>query len=340
VTIVDDEPVVTANNGVIENDAGESLAGLLDYDMNADGLGTVTLNAPTVTSGGQALVLTSHGSAVVYQVADNDSDGLQELYARADTDGDGQVDDLVFVLAPTTPGADDGAYTLTLHDVIDQPVPTIDLQFTNIFSPNQIDDRVAILDPGGQSALLISAVNPGDDVTDSANFVGIHNNVMNAGESVRYEFGTVDLTAGDATFMTVTDKTLVNDVQLFSFNTGGSPDSFSWVAYKDGAQVGSGTVDPTTLPQGNAGALFPAIHVEGGYDTLEFTVAAGSEFKVGGVTYTEPGDPQDVNLNVAFGGSDADGDPISGTFNVTITSGDGTAEANLIQNLLNSNTVV
>lgn len=340
VTVNDDAPTVTALSGSIENDVGESLAGLVDYDMNADGLGGVTLNAPTVTSDGQPHTLTSNGHTIVYQITDDGGDGLQELKAYADNDGNGfdEGDTLVFTLAPTDAEAADGSYTLTMHDVVDLPVPIISLTFDNIFSPNQIDDRVAIQDStNGPSNLLISAVNDGDKVTDSANFVGIHNNVMNAGETIRYEFGTVDLTSGDATFMTVTEKKLVNDVQLFSFNTGGSPDSFSWIAYKDGAQVGSGSVTPTTLPQGNSGALFPAIHVDGGYDTLEFTVAAGSEFKVGGVTYTELGDPQDVNLNVVFGGSDADGDPISGSFDVTITGGDGTAESNIIQTLLNNN---
>jgi VCBS repeat-containing protein len=343
ITVNDDAPTVAAPSGTIENDVGESLAGLVDYDMNADGLGTVTLNAPTVTSGGQAHTLKSNGHTIVYQITDDGDDGLQELKAYADNDNNGfdEGDTLVFTLAPTAPGASDGSYTLTMNDVVDLPVPIISLAFTNIFSPNQIDDRVAIQDSAdGPSSLLISAVSSGDKVTDSASFVGIHNNVMDGGETIRYEFGTVDLTSGDATFMTVTEKKLVNDVQLFSFDTGGSPDSFSWVAYRDGSEVGSGSVSPTTLPQGNSGALFPAIHVDGGYDTVVFTVSQGSEFKVGGVTYTELGAPEDVNLNVAFGGSDADGDTIGGSFNVTITGGDGTAESNIIQTLLNNNQTV
>jgi hypothetical protein len=139
--------------------------------------------------------------------------------------------------------------------------------------------------------------------------------------------------------MTVTDKALVNDVQLFSFNTGGSPDSFSWVAYKDGVEVGSGTVAPTTLPQGNSGALFPAIHVDNGYDALEVTILSGSEFKVGGVTYTELGSAQDINLNVAFNGADGDGDAFSGAINVVVTAGDGTGDQ-VIQTLLNNNQII
>jgi len=38
---------------------------------------------------------------------------------------------------------------------------------------------------------------------------------------------------------------------------------------------------------------------------------------------------------MTFGGADADGDPISGSFNITITGGDGTAESHILQQLLN-----
>jgi hypothetical protein len=175
--------------------------------IGADEPGQVDLNAPAVTSNGSQLEggLRSHGDTILYAALDTNSDGLEELYGYVETNnqaGYQLADREVFTLAPST-GADghSGDYTLTMNDVVDLPVQSVLLEFTNIFSPNQIDDRLAILDsPNGQSNLLISEVVPDSKVADSASFVGIHNNVMNAGEQIRYEFGTVDLDSNSPTF--------------------------------------------------------------------------------------------------------------------------------------------
>jgi hypothetical protein len=89
------------------------------------------------------------------------------------------------------------------------------------------------------------------------------------------------------------------------------------------------------LPGGNSGALFAPIHVDGGYDTLQYTIAQGSEFKVGGVSYVESGNPRTSTLNVVFGVTDNDGDiPSGGNFDITITAGDGGPDVNTAMQIL------
>jgi large repetitive protein len=326
VVVVDDEPIVTATGGTIENDIGETLTGLLPYDMNADGLGSLTLANPIVTANDQPLVLTSNGHTVVYQLTDENGDGVQELKAYADVDGDGfdEGDTLVFTLAAT--GGAEGSYTLTMHDVVDLPVPTIELSFAGISASGPVDEiNVA-------NKLLISTVDAdADDLNANQGFIGIHNNIMNNGEMVRYEFGTVSGSPGAGDFDIV--HQVVNDVQLSIFDVGSGNDSFTWTAYKDGGQVGTGSI---VFNLGDD-ELTPAIHVDGGYDTLIFDVTGGM-FKIGGVTYTELGDAQDVNLNIGFTGTDADGDSTSGSIDVTITAGDGAVDQ-AVQTLLNQDNI-
>jgi VCBS repeat-containing protein len=330
VTVADDQPTVSAVGGTIENDAGETLTGLLPYDMNADGLGFLNLSNPIVTSNGQPLTLTSNGHTVVYQLVDENGDGVQELKAYADVDGNGldEGDTLVFTLAPT--GGAEGSYTLQMHDVIDLPVPTVTLSFSGITAGGPIDE----INVAGK--LLISTVFPAsDDLNANQGFIGINNNIMNGpqgrsgGESVRYEFGTVTAT-GTPNDFNVAHET-VNGVQFTIFDVGNGTDAFKWTAFKSGSQVGTGTISFEL----DSGALTPAINVLGGYDTLILEVTAG-DFKIGGVSYNVLGDAQDVNLNIAFSGADGDGDAFSGAINVTITAGDGTVDQ-AVQTLLNQN---
>ena len=326
IQIVDDLPASAAPSGTIGNDDGESLVGLIQYDMNADDRGLVTLSAPVVTSGGDAHVLTSHGETLVYSVADTNGDGLDELYARADLNGNGTVEgsELVFVLAPTTAGTDEGDYTLTMHDVVDLPAPIITTNFSEVTASGPVD-KLAVYDDASHTSahLLVSAVNTvPDDVNPNQGFIGINNNIMNNGETIRYEFGTVNTSN-----LTISHE-LINDMTLTVFDTGNKANGFSWQAFRDGdGMVGTGTVTFANNAQ-------PApIHVDGGFDTVVFSITA-DDFKVGGVSYTKLGDPQDVNLAMVFGGADADGDAISGAFNITITSGNGTAESQILQQLL------
>jgi hypothetical protein len=232
---------------------------------------------------------------------------------------------MVFVLAPSTAGADEGDYTLMMLDVVDLPVPVITTDFSELTASGPVE-KLAVYDDAAHTSshLLISSTDyPTHSVNPNSNFVGTDNNVMNDGESIRYEFGTVNTSN-----LTISHE-LINDLSLIVFDTGSKTNEFSWQAFRDGdGLVGSGTI-----PFAN-NAQPAAIHVEGGFDTVVFTVTE-DDFKVGGVSYTQLGDPQDVNLAMTFGGADADGDPISGSFNVTITAGNGVAEDHILQQLLN-----
>ena len=223
----------------------------------------------------------------------------------------------VFVLEPNIVGTD-GDYKFTLLEPVDQPVPTITLSFAGIKAEGPITEiKVG-------SSLLISAVTAGDNVNASQGFVGISNNIMNDGEVIQYEFGAVGGNADDL-FINPADHFVVNNVSLELKDTGSGNDGFDWTAYKwvdvnnvmTFVQVGSGS---QVVPDG-ANASAP-IYVDGGFDTIRIDMNDGA-FKVGGLTYDSLGDAQDITLNFDYSGADADGDGFSGSFDVTITSGDG-----------------
>ena len=312
VRIVNDLPSVVAPSGILENDVGTVLTGFIDYNMGADGLGNVTLsNTVTATSGGVPLVLTSNDKPLLYQVTT--SGGLSTLTAYY-MDGATQVD--VFRIQPNTTGGD-GDYKFTLLAPLDQPVPVTTISFSGIDAGGPITE----IQVG--SSLLISAVNAGDNVNASAGFIGIDNNIMNAGETVSYAFGTVTNNGGDLTIANG-DEFDVNNVSLTLKDTGSGTDSFTWTAFRDDVQVGTGSQN---LPNGSE--VTSPIFVDGGYDTLVFDFTNGAT-KIGGLTYEEAGDAQDVTMTFSFTGADADGDPISGSFDVTVTNGDGGASTGQI----------
>jgi Ca2+-binding RTX toxin-like protein len=313
----DDVPTVVAPDGILENDPGTILNGFIDYNMGADGLGNVNLSsAVTATSNGQAIILSSEGHALSYEVTA--SNGLQTLTAYY-IDGGIRTD--VFKLEPSVTGGD-GEYRFVLLQSIDQPVPTTEISFEGISA----GQKVLELQAGG--TLLISAVTAGTLVNANQGYVGIDNNIMNSGESIRYEFGIVTDNAGDL-LIENDDRLAVNNLRLKLFDTGSGLDSFTWTAYK-WVDV-NGTMTLTTVGSGSqsladGSVASNVIYVDGGYDTVIFTMTGGA-FKVGGITYDAVGDAQDVVMNFDYTGSDADGDTFSGSFDVTITSGDGLASS-------------
>ena len=328
VSFYDDGPDVTDTNGVIKNEAGQSLAGLIDYDLGADGTGSVTLSYT-----GPAL--TSHGKSVVFSLEDTNSDGIKELVGKADLDGNGSLETTVLTLAvaggDVTP--EDGAYTLTLNDVIDLPVTRTTLLFDDISAGGGKDQLLV----GTQ--LLIEDTNIADgnaQVKASSGFVGIDNNIMNTGETVVYKFA--DAVSGSSSpNYTITQKAVVNDVALKLFDTGSGSDSFTWTAYKNGVQVGTGNMtvadhqnfDFTNnlsgiTETGSDTTSDGLIHVDGGYDQLNISVTSGN-LKVGGVSYISVSNPEDLNLSFDYVATDADGDAISGSITTTVSATTATA---------------
>ena len=312
VNIVDDVPVATDSDGTILNTAGEVLPDVLSYDTGADGLGGVTLSAPTATSEGSPITLKSQGATVVWEASDANGDGVDELYGYVEdgtSPGYDAADRLVMELAPDSPDAypEDGTYSLTLHDTVDLPADSTTISFTGITAGGPITE----ISVAGQ--MLISAVVPGTYVNASG-YIGIGNNVMDAGEIVSYEFGTVSESGGDL-YIADADKILVNDLKLELKDTGSGTDSFNWTAYgADGTTVvGSGSM---TVPDGATES--GVIHAAQDFYKIVITMTDGA-FKVGGVTYTEEGDAHDVDLHFNYSVADGDGDVIDGAFDVTVT---------------------
>jgi hypothetical protein len=311
--VKDDVPTVDAPDGFLENDANTILNGFLDYDMGADGVGYVNLsNVVTATSGGSPLTLTSNGFNLVYEVTTSPQ-GLATLTAYY-LDEAVRVD--VFILEPNVIG-NSGDYKFTLIQPIDQPVPTVIVSFAGISA----SDPITAISVG--SSLLISDVNLSDSKYINANtgYLGIGNTTLDSGESIKYEFGDVS-----GLSISPDKHNVVNNLSLLIFNKDKDA-SFEWAAYK--WVYDADTDSYVEIPVGNGSGLAEKkdsatdlIYVDGGYDSLVITMIENG-FKVGGLTYESLGDAQDVTLNFDYTGADADGDKFSGSFDVTISSGDG-----------------
>ena len=309
VGIKDDGPVSTDKNGVLNNALGQSLVGVIDYDTNADGLGSPVSGGVTLSLNGTSAPLKSGGKTVFISIQDGNGDGLQELIGYVDTNSNSSYDagEEVFTLSANPGSGDAGVYTLALHDVLDLPVTTIEQGFGQIKAggPNGV---VAVYTDATQteSNLLLS----GDRINPSNGYVGAGgDNNMNVGEQITLEFGDVNLTTFE-----VGPRLVVNDAvfETKDIGAGGSVDTFTWTAIKGGSTVGSGT---QTF---DGGSKTSAIHVDGGYDTLILNVTAGG-FKLGTLTYTDTTDPVDIDLIFGYSVTDADGDTVSGDFTATVS---------------------
>ncbi len=163
--------------------------------------------------------------------------------------------------------------------------------------------------------MLISAVTPGDNVNASSNYIGINNNVMDVGETVKYSFGTI---VGGA--IPTGNEIFVNNLKLDIFQVGGnSNDLISYtVTNTVTSQTTSGTL---TIP--GAGGLTGPITAGFDFNQITFTVndrlGSGDDFKVGGIQYTQLGQAADILMNFSYTASDHDADAVSGYFTVTVT---------------------
>ena len=305
VTVYDDGPVVTDYDGVINTDAASGLE-VLDYDLGLDGLGSVSFSLA-----GSSVPLTSGGQAVLTESIDL-GDGREQLVGYLES-GDNAgyqegEDGVVFSIAPQSPDADptDGTYELTLSsdNVLDLPQTTVSVSFSGISASGPID---SIDTTGGEITISVISGREGpDDVNANSNYVGINNNGMDDGESIQYLFNT----------------TLVNDLQLDIFNTGGAGETVTWTTWNSADKAG--TIDDGSIIITGDGLSVP-ITADDDFDVIQITVTGGS-FKVGGVTYTDTGDPQDVLVQFDYQGQDSDGDAVNGSVDVTVTGIDATTQ--------------
>lgn len=328
VSVYDDGPIVNNTQGVINNNIDEALEGLIDYNLGLDGLGGpfglggVSLDLPTATFNGSAWDLSSKGDKLSFHVDDIDGDNVDELYAFVDVgqtgwDGIGGIDRDVFTLQALEDGKDDSAYKLVMHDVLDLPIPVIELSFDNIATVGQTNTSLVVFSDTAQtqSEMLIESV---VGLNASNGFVGVGlDNEMNSSEWVSYRFGTVENGS-------ITETKLVNDVQLHEVDvTNSGADAFQWTAFKGGVQVGTPSFVFYTAPDDTTGGLAPRIHVDGGYDTLVIT--AHTDFKVGGVKYCDCSDTQDIDVLFGYTATDNDLDKVSSDFTVVVSNDTATA---------------
>jgi len=335
VSLYDDGPVVSNTQGSIKNVEGEALEGLIDYNLGLDGLGGVALDTPTASYNGANWDLTSHGDKLSYKVTDIDGDNVEELHAYVDVgqagwDGVGGVDREVFTLQALEDGKSDSTYKLVMQDVLDLPIPVIELDFDNVEMDATNTSLVVYSDAAQtQSEMLIESTL----LNASNGFVGVGpDNVMDFGESITYKFGEVINGAID------TDNLkLVNDLQLSEVNVEYTSvaDAFQWIAYRAGAEVAR-SFQAFTSP--DTEDFLPKIYVNGGLDTL--VISAIGDFQVGGVKYCDCSDIQDIDVHFGFTAIDNDTDKVSGDFTVIVGDSLSTAiDTNLTVLLSNPDSV-
>ena len=326
IDIVDDRPHATDFNGTIENTAGESLVGLIDYGLGADGFGGVNLTFAGATSNGASIALKSNGSTVTVASVDTDGDGLQEVLGFIDSGlaGYQDSDHLVFSVAPTVSSAAYGEYALTLHDVLDLQAETQTFTVGTIRA-GAPTTGIVINDGNGSSIGLLATPESGHVVNSNTGELGIDNTSLGANEGGAKYDEKITLAFGTQfSGTTITEKTILNDVSITGVDIGAGTDSFTWVAIKNGLQVGSGgNVMDTVSGQILIG---DPIHVDGGYDTLVLTMVSG-DFKLSGFTYSQQGESFDTILNFGYSATDGDGDAIAGGFSVTVTDDASTTTA-------------
>jgi hypothetical protein len=337
VTVVDDVPVVTALDAIIENKLGD-LSGLLDYSLGGDGLGLVDITSVNVSHAGSAYSLKSGGENVLFDIQDSNGDNVEEIYGYINTDGEAgynsETDTLVMSMTPND--VESGDYTLELHQLLDMPTGTpTTLDFGDILAGSPVGFKVVTDGLDTPTAKLLVTAIAGDDnngngleVNANQGFLGIEDTQMDGDgptvvgkngqdtgtgteEVIQFQFGEINTSEG-----TIITPEIVNDVSFHVFDTGSGDDTYSWIALRGGVQVGSGqeSVDPAN---GNAGDDLPVISVNGGFDTVIFTMENGS-FKMGGVSYNEAGAQESLDIAIGYSVTDADSDGASGTFNITV----------------------
>jgi hypothetical protein len=176
-----------------------------------------------------------------------------------------------------------------------------------------------VISDGNNSGIgVLATPESGHLVNSNTGELGIDNTILNADEGSANYDEKITLQFGTAfSGTTITQKAYLNDVQVTGVDVGSGTDSFDWVAFKDGALVGSGNGYSMSTVSGQ-NLIADPIHVEGGYDTLVLTMVSG-DFKMSGFTYSQQGESFDTVLNFSYQATDGDADAVAGSFQVTVT---------------------
>ncbi|ORU94313.1 MAG: hypothetical protein A6F70_08300 [Cycloclasticus sp. symbiont of Bathymodiolus heckerae] len=295
VNVVDDIPSISSPDGEVLNADGESLDGIIDFDLGADGAGGIDLSLITTPVG-----LTSNGLAVQYVVEDSNNDGFDELRAFT-TSGD------VFLISQD---GSDSQYSLDMLDTLD-----LTSTFTNSFSNGVTGGGPAgsidFSTQDGATNFVIRLTSP-DDVNNSAGKIGVDNQSMNGGETLTIEF-LDEVATGDY---------FVNGITLGMFNFGGS-DAFTYTLYNGNTVAGSGTVDTASLINGDSQPLLATDNGQTEYDRIEITVSNTTDS--GGFKFDDISGQGSSSFDAIFElgaiATDSDGDSTdaaAGTYTISI----------------------
>jgi T1SS-143 domain-containing protein len=292
VTVEDDAPVVAVTDAIVSNAEGATVVGTLT-EGGADMPVGLTLN------GTPPVGLTSFGQAVEYSV--NGS----TLTATAGGN-------LVFTLQANA----DGTYSFELHRPLDLSGYSTD--FTAQLSPGGPntyylfdDGSFAILDPEDSGNWWVRISGTSEDgtpggVNPSAQGMGVDNNWLDDLEEIRFDFDD-EGESGQAN--------LVYFARI-GVNGADAGESLSYTAYySDGSSM---TVNGATLVDGNLEIQsIPGAHL----DAITLRVSGeGSHVAVRLMTLETftLDEAAPLDLGFSFTGQDADGDPVSGDFSVTV----------------------
>jgi len=298
ITIDDDTPVTNLiQDGIIGNFAG-TLHGIADVDFGADG-------------GSFHLTGTEPSSAISYATVDN-PDGSSVLTATIVSTGD-----TYFTLTLNT----DGTYDFEL--VTPSPTTETTASLLGLTPGGPVDPLV--LQINGITATfseLASSAGTGG-VNSSNNGMGIDNNLINTGETLKVDFSNVIFNTAFTINKLKTGETLIwavyNGVTLIASGTWTPP-----------AGVGEGDDTVFNILDPIAGSTLTytfgseADIVASGFDELRLGAGGSNDdYRLLSITVTEELFPDDVSLSFDLGAVDGDGDPAAGSLAITI-EGSGT----------------
>ncbi|MFG6137238.1 beta strand repeat-containing protein, partial [Halomonas sp. B23F22_10] len=286
---IDDAPVPSVTNAVSLNEIGVTVNGNL-ADIGADYPGSVTL------SGTPPAGLTSGGKEISYQV----SSGGALLTATAG----GQV---VFTLT----AQQDGTYIFEQLQALDLAVLNSDLQSSVGASGPQpayyiYEDATFGSDATGNWSVKITG---NGNVNPSTQGMGIDNNLFQTSEVMRLEFD--DEGASGAQNLAYVAKIGMNGL------TGS--ESVSYTAYFTDGTSSTGVATSSSLVDGSLFITAPS----GAYlDYVDLAAGTKTSLRVTSVSTFSLDEGEPKTLEFGYTATDADGDNVSGSLDITVQNSD------------------
>jgi Ca2+-binding RTX toxin-like protein len=295
VTIEDDSPIADVTAGLMQNAAGTQLVGSL-ASMGADYFGGHITLSGTPPAG-----LTSYGQPVTYQVSTDGS--VLNAYAGGN---------LVFQLAGN---GYEGSYVMTMYQKLDLSVLNTNFNVNvqaggpdgyYIYSDGTFSADGSLL--GKEWAVRITATKDGavSTINPSTQGMGVGNNLFQTGETIRFEFDDEGASGiSNNIYMAIIG---VNDLS--------GSETINWHAYLENGDVINGTANATNLVNGNFIIQSPLEGVN--LDYVELEAGASTSVRINNLKTFSLDDTNPKELSFGYTATDADGDAVSGIFDVTL----------------------